>query len=147
MSRSRTRRGHTVPDPCAAPPADTTADGDVLVRLPATDRRWPNTLPPVPDGEVLTITVGKVGLLPHDEQTLITAGYRIVGVRSSQRTGTGASIDVLVPGTLRDAHPRWWRQLTASAERVFDLRFGPVQVLLGSQLARHRSLSVPRRRE
>ncbi len=140
-----------MPDPSAAPPADATADGDVLVRLPVTDRHWPDILPPVPGGEVLTITVGHPGLLPTGEQELIAAGYRIVGVHSSRRatagtgSASGASIDVLVPGPLRDTHPRWWRQLAASAERIFDLRLGPVQMVLGSQLARHRSLTVPRR--
>ncbi len=117
----------------------------MLVRLPVSDRHWPDTLPPVPGGEVLTITVGHPALLPAGEQALIAAGYRIVGVHSSRRAaaGTGASIDVLVPGTLRRAHGRWWRQLAASAERIFDLRLGPVQLLLGPQLARHRSLMAP----
>lgn len=130
-----------MPDSSAAPPAAAAADGDVLVRLPVTDRRWPDTLPPVPGGEVLTITVGHPGLLPTTEQALIAAGYRIVGVRSSR--GNGSNIDVLVPGTLRRTHGRWWRQLAAPAERIFDLRLGPVQLLLGPQLARHRSLMAP----
>lgn len=132
-----------MPDPRAAPPADTTADGDVLVRLPVTGRDWPVTLPRVPSGEVLTVSVGHPGLLPVGEQALVLAGYRIVGVHSSRRAaaGAGASIDVLVPGSLRRAHPRWWRQLAAPAERIFDLRLGPVQLVLGPQLAWHRSLT------
>jgi hypothetical protein len=44
---------------------------------------------------------------------------------------------VLVPGDLRHAHPRWWASLHALAERVFDLRHGPVQQVLAAELDLH----------
>ena len=113
-----------------------TGAGDVLVRLRATDRAWAAALPPVPAGEVLTVTVGHPQLLPTPADDLVAGGYRIVGVAATADP-LGLSVDVLVPGHLRVGHPAWWERFAPLAERVFDLRLGPVQQLLAAQLADH----------
>lgn len=110
-------------------------DGAVLVRLPAADPSWPDRLPPVPGRRVLTVCLGHADLLPNRPGGP-TSGYRIVGVASS-RAPVGPTVDVLVPQELRLAEPRWWGELAATASRIFDLRMGPVQEVLSSQLALH----------
>lgn len=110
-------------------------DGAVLVRLPAADRSWPTRLPPVPGGRVLTVCLGHGDLLPSQPRGQ-TGGYRIVGVASG-RAPVGPTVDVLVPLELRLAEPRWWSELAATASRIFDLRMGPVQEVLSSQLTLH----------
>lgn len=109
-------------------------DGDVLVRITARDRSWPSRLPPVPAGGTVTVTLGHPRLTPDDE--LAAGGYRVVGTASEHRP-IGAVVDVLVPRVLREAHPDWWSVLGHAAERVFDLRLGPVQRVLAAELELH----------
>ena len=111
-------------------------DGAVLVRLPASDRRWPEVLPVVPVGWTLTVTLGHPDLLPGPLDPLHDAGYRIVGVAAEHRP-LGRIVDVLVPGSLRSEEPVWWGSLAEQAERIFDLRHGPVLRLLEPELALH----------
>ncbi len=112
-------------------------DGDVLVRLPARDAAWPATLPPVPAGGQLTVTLGHPRLLPRTLEDLALAGYRIVGTAPETRP-IGSVVDVLVPRRVRRRHPAWWSSVAAAAERVFDLRLGPVQQVLAAELELHR---------
>lgn len=118
------------------PPGEALTEGSVLVRLPAPDRGWAARLPAVPDGRTLTVTVGHPTLLPVAVDDLVSGGYRLVGVAAAQRP-VGFSVDVLVPPDLRGAHPDWWSRLVASAERVFDLRHGPVLRVLEAELRMH----------
>lgn len=113
-------------------------DGAVLVRLPATDRGWAADLPPVPGGQVLTVTVGHPDLLPVPVDDLVRGGYRVVGVASDHRP-VGRNVDVLVPGALRERSPAWFRSMVSRAERVFDLRLGPVLRVLAAELELHLS--------
>lgn len=117
-------------------------DGDVLVRLPAADETWATTLPPLPRGVVVTVTLGHPRLVPNSTQDPLGAGYRVVGVATEHRP-IGPVVDLFVSAGLRDAHPEWWTALLARAERVFDLRLGPVQRVLATELALHtRSISA-----
>jgi hypothetical protein len=122
----------------AAPP-----QGAVLVRLPVHDGAWVATLPRVPAGWTLTVSLGHPALLPIARDELLARGYEVVGV-ATDRAPVGRSVDVLVPGSLRDAEPRWWEAFGRRATRIFDLRMGPVQALLGSQLALHEQAMTDR---
>jgi hypothetical protein len=112
-------------------------DGTLLVRVPATDRGWPRRLPRVPDGRTLTVTVGQADLAPVPADELVASGYRIVGVAAEHRP-LGRLVDVCVPPDLRAAHPVWWTELVACADRIFDPRLGPVAKVLAAELALHR---------
>jgi hypothetical protein len=112
-------------------------DGTLLVRLAATDRGWARTLPRVPDGRTLTVTVGLAELAPVPADDLVASGYRIVGVAADHRP-LGRLVDVCVPPDLREAHPGWWNDLAARADRIFDPRLGPVARVLAAELALHR---------
>ena len=122
----------------ATPP---TLDGAVLVRIRASGPQWAARLPAVPARDVLTVTVGHPDLLPVPVDDLIAGGYRIVGVASAERP-FGACVDVLVPADLRERCPAWWQQLGQVADRVFDLRMGPVLSVLGEELELHLTASA-----
>lgn len=111
-------------------------DGAVIVRLRAPDRNWIRTLPVVPDRRTLTVTVGRSDLLPVPVDELISRGYRLVGVAAEHRP-IGPTVDVLVPIPLREERPDWWARLAPLAERVFDLRMGPVRQLLAAEIEMH----------
>jgi hypothetical protein len=111
-------------------------EGAVLVRLPAADRGWAAGLPAAPDAAVLTVTVGHPSLVPVPVDDLLDGGYRIVGVASDHRP-IGPCVDVLVPPELRRDAPDWFHELVSRAERVFDLRLGPVLRVLAGELHLH----------
>ncbi|MFP4635139.1 MAG: hypothetical protein ACLFRD_04690 [Nitriliruptoraceae bacterium] len=116
------------------PPSSTAAtEPSVLVRLAAPDRGWVEHLPAVPGASVLTVSVGHAGLLPVPADELTARGYRIVGITPT----VGAHVDVLVPLALGTAHPGWWQDLVTRAERVFDLRLGPVRLVLADEIELH----------
>lgn len=116
------------------PPSSIPTTGQaVLVRLAATDRRWVASLPAVPGDRALTVSVGRPGLLPVPADDLATRGYRVVGVA----TRVGPYVDVLVPLSLQASEPTWWESLIRRAERVFDLRLGPVRLVLAEELELH----------
>lgn len=108
--------------------------GPVLVRVPAVEMEWVHALPPLPDGERLGVTVGDAGLLDA-ASALAERGYDLLAAVGGRWPGRHA--DLLVPPQLREQHPRWFAALLLVAERVFDLRHGPVHVALRAELAAH----------
>lgn len=123
-----------MPSPSSLP----IAEGDLLVRLRVTGRdapAWANGLPGVPDGALLTVTLGHPGLADVTLE-LLARGYRVVGVADEQHA-IGPLVDILVPQRTREADPAWWQALLPLAERVFDLRHGPVRMVLAPELERH----------
>lgn len=126
---------HAASDP--TPPTGPPADGSVLVRIPVSGRGWARALPPVPAGGTLTVTLGHADLAPVPVDDLIASGYRIAGIAADHRP-LGAVVDVLVPPAVRAANPAWWTTLVTAADRVFDLRLGPVARVLAAEIALHR---------
>ena len=127
----------------AAPPL-LLPEGALLVRVTATGPAWVDSLPAVPDGAEVTVTLGRPELLPVDTGAVRGRGYRIIGTASAHRP-IGDVIDLLVPSELRAAAPAWWAQLHGRAERVFDPALGPVQRMLHAELTLHvRALTMDR---
>jgi hypothetical protein len=108
----------------------------VLLRLPVEGRDWPTTLPAVPEGGQVTVTLGHPELVPADPGPARARGYHVVGAASEHRP-LGSVADLLITADLRDAAPAWWEALLGRASRVFDLRLGPVQQVLSAELALH----------
>ncbi len=106
------------------------ADGSVVVRVVADRPGWERALPPVPGARV-AVTVGAADLADARDE-LAARGYDLAGVVPGVRGGRHA--DVLVPGPLRADEPRWFAALLLPADRVFDLRFGPVGAVLRAEL-------------
>ncbi len=119
----------------AAPPL-LLPTGALLVRLPAAGPTWADTLPGLPEGVEVTVTLGRSELLPIDTGPLRQRGYRVIGAASARRP-IGDVVDLLVTDEVRDAAPGWWSALLTRAERVFDLSMGPVQRMLQPELAVH----------
>ena len=108
----------------------------VLLRLAVEGTDWPSTLPDVPGGGQVTVTVGHPDLVPEDPAPALERGYHIVGAASEHRP-LGAVADLLITAELREAAPAWWAALLRRAARVFDLRLGPVQQVLSAELSLH----------
>jgi hypothetical protein len=108
----------------------------VLLRLPVEGRDWPSTLPEVPDGGQVTVTLGHPELVPADPGPARIRGYHVVGAASEHRP-LGSVADLLITAELREAAPAWWEAVLRRASRVFDLRLGPVQQVLSAELALH----------
>jgi hypothetical protein len=116
---------------------DTTpVTGAVLVRIPATTTAWIDRLPPVPEGSRVTVSVSRPSLLDVPAASVRSRGYRLVGIHAPSDTDTG-QIDLLVTWALIESAPAWWREVLALAERAFDVRLGPVQRILGAEIALH----------
>jgi hypothetical protein len=109
------------------------AEGPVLVRVTAAGE-WVHSLPPLPEPERVGVTVGDA-VLRDDRDGLALRGYDLIDVVPGRRPGRHA--DLLVPARLREQHPRWFAALLLVADRVFDLRFGPVHVALHDELVAH----------
>lgn len=108
----------------------------VLLRLPVEGTAWAATLPEVPDGAEVTVTVGHPELVPTDPAPARDRGYHVVGTASEHRP-LGWVVDLLITAELRETAPTWWDGLLRRAVRVFDLRLGPVQQVLSAELSLH----------
>lgn len=115
----------------------TTPAGAVLVRVFAHGLSWVRSLPVVPGGTTVTVTVSneRLGRVPADD--LVAHGYRLVGISSARPRGAGEVVDLLVPREVREAHPDWFRELLDRADRAFDCDLGPVRRLMQGELALH----------
>lgn len=121
--------------------ADEKVTADTIVRVFAHAAAWVRTLPPVPDGWTVSVTVSHDELATPAVADLERAGYRIAGVTPPLRPAdAGFAVDLLVPDALRQAHPDWFAGLVRQSQRVFDLRFGPVRRLFGPVLDLHRGM-------
>ncbi len=112
------------------------SDGAVLVRVPVADDSWAALLPTPPAGHSLTVSAGHPSVAPCAE-TVEARGYRFAGVLDPVGR-SGRCVDIMVPGEVRTRFPDFVTQLTALADRVFDLRMGPVLHVLAAELALHR---------
>ena len=110
------------------------AEGPALVRINAGDDHWFQGLPSLPGALRVSVTVGDASLVAAAD-ALAVRGYDLIEVVPGRRPGRHA--DLLVHRALRDDHPRWFAALLLVADRVFDLRFGPVQLVLHDELAAH----------
>lgn len=123
---------NSVRDDGLAPPA-----GGALVRVHADDGDWIRRLPPVPGSNVVTVSISDTAQRDVADRDLARTGYRIVGPQPRSRLPQG--VELLVSAELMAAEPDWWQELLEVADRAFDLRLGPVQVVMGSHLTVHRS--------
>lgn len=112
--------------------------GAMLVRVRADGPTWIDRVPSVPAGNVVTVSVSDPALREVASEDLLRCGYRIVGVHPWRAATDGhATVDLLVTAQLVESSPAWWRALLSVADRAFDLRLGPVQRVLGQEIALH----------
>ncbi len=113
---------------------DAVLDGAALVRIQVMGPHAARALPSVNPPHELTVSLGSPEMLAHHDE-LAQRGYRIVDV-ADEPTAHGR-LDVFVPAAFRASDAATWQELYALAERVFDLRMGPVRLLLARQVAHH----------
>ncbi len=116
----------------------------VLLRLSAADDGWVSSLPAVPDGLTVTVSVGDSTLARVPADDLVSRGIRIVAVGDGDTETPVGAVDILVPRTLADAYPDWFSSLLRRADRAFDTSHGPVQAVFARTIATHlRALQTP----
>jgi hypothetical protein len=108
----------------------------LCVELRAEQPAWVEDLPPAPvDGRV-TASFGTTPLTARDRAAVAELGYEPVGTAVVGHADE--VVHLMVPLALVERHPRWWRAVLDAATRVFDLRFGPVQLALRTVIETHR---------
>jgi hypothetical protein len=100
---------------------------------------WIEDLPPAPANRRISVSFDSARYVARDRAAVEQLGYLSVGVGAAPHVRDVAHL--LVSLDVVRGHPRWWRALLDLAQRVYDLRFGPVQVALRDVLAKHHTSS------
>lgn len=107
----------------------------LCVEIGVADGSWVDRLPPAPSSTQVSVSFDDVELAARDRTAVTGLGYQVVGT-AGVRTATDVA-HLLVALSTVERHPRWWRALLDLAGRVYDLRFGPVQLALADVLRVH----------
>lgn len=107
----------------------------LCVEVCVEDATWIEDLPPAPANRNVTVSFDSARYVARDQQAVEQLGYVNVGAGSVSHVRDVAHL--VVPMAILNSHPRWWRALLDLAQRVYDPRFGPVQLALREVLARH----------
>ncbi|MBW3606201.1 MAG: hypothetical protein KY460_15120 [Actinobacteria bacterium] len=110
----------------------------LCVEIAIVDRSWVERLPPAPGGAdalPVTLSFDDLELAARDRTAVTELGYVVVGPAAAGHVTDVAHL--LVGPAAVERHARWWRALLDLATRVYDLRFGPVQLALRDVLAVH----------
>lgn len=112
----------------------------------AVDAAWPDRLPAVPPGHLVSVTVSTPSMAARWPE-IEARGYRFAGevaapllVRATEVTDV---VDIVVDQSLIDEDPLWWRSLARHAWHTFPLAFGPVLHVFSDVLDVHGSVWVP----
>jgi hypothetical protein len=107
----------------------------LCVEVRVDNAAWIEDLPPAPANRHITVSFDSARFVARDQRAVEQLGYTGVGVGAVSHVHDVAHL--LVPLDAVHGHPRWWRALLDLAQRVYDLRFGPVQLALREVLATH----------
>ena len=107
----------------------------LCVEVRVTDAAWIEDLPPAPANRHITMSFDSARFVARDQRAVEQLGYVSVGVGAIGHAQDVAHL--LVSLEIVNGHQRWWRALLDLAQRVYDLRFGPVQLALRDVLVRH----------
>jgi hypothetical protein len=107
----------------------------LCVEVCVEDATWIEDLPPAPANRHITLSFDSARFVARDQRAVEQLGYVTVGVGTVGHVQDVAHL--LISLEIVNAHPRWWRALLDLAQRVYDLRFGPVQLALRDVLTRH----------
>lgn len=107
----------------------------LCVEVGVDDVAWIEDLPPAPANHRVSVSFDDGAYVARDRRAVEELGYVCVGVGAVRHVSDVAHL--LVPHEVVEAHTRWWRTLLDLAQRVYDLRFGPVQMALREVLVVH----------
>lgn len=115
----------------------------LCVEVRVEEATWIEDLPPVPADRRISLSFDAAAYVTRDRRAVEELGYVCVGVGAVRHVTDVAHL--LVPPDAVENHTRWWRTMLDLAERVYDLRFGPVQMALCDVLAAHHGAPRPPR--
>lgn len=107
----------------------------LCVEVCVEDATWIEDLPPVPADHHVSVSFDSSASVARDRRAVEELGYVCVGVGAVRHVSDVAHL--LVAPDIVEAHTRWWRTMLDLAQRVYDLRFGPVQMALRDVLVAH----------
>lgn len=113
-------------------------DGAILRLLTGADG-WAEDIPPAPRRHRITVTFSTMDALALHGEAMQLLGYEVAGVRSCPLGEPRSCADLLVPSLLVESRSRWMRALSDRADRVFNLRAGPVALAFGDVVDAHLS--------
>ncbi len=123
---------------------DALLDGAALVRLHTRGvAQLLDELPRYHAKHPVTLSVDGFDLDHQTAASLTAHGYTVAGRCPHLRRDVRASVDLLVTRDARAAAPHWWSQVRGQATKIYDLRMGPVRVVLDNELNLHLSALAP----
>ena len=124
--------------------ARTSDPSGALVRLPVVTGAWAESIPPVPDGHVVTVSFSTAAAAEEHAEAFALLGYRVVGTgpldtRPPRRPAdSGHPVAwLVVSGGLARRHHLWWEGVRDHADGVFVLSMGPVVARFADVLRAH----------
>lgn len=110
-----------------------------LVRLPVVTGAWAESIPPVPDGHVVTVSFSTPAATEEHADAFALLGYRVVAAPDAPDGPKGAVpvAWLVVAGGLARRHPLWWAGVRDHADGVFVLSMGPVVARFATVLQAH----------
>ncbi len=109
-----------------------------LVRLPLTQGRWAEDVPPVPGGHVVTVSFSSAEACDTHGEALRLLGFTVVEQVTPVPGGDGTEVALMVvSGSLAGEHAAWFAEVRDRADRVYSLVMGPVGQLFADVLRAH----------
>ena len=115
------------------------ADG-VILRLRTGGDGWAEDIPPAPPHHLVTVTFTTLDARALHADAIDLLGYRVAGIRPCPFGEPYSYADLLVPPDLAESRIRWWYAISERADRVFNVRAGPVAMVFADVLAAHRAV-------
>ena len=112
----------------------------LCVEIAVDDGSWVERLPPAPASGAVTLSFDELELAARDRTAVTDLGYVVVGTAGVRHVDDVAHL--VVSQRVIERHTRWWRAMLDLASRVYDLRFGPVQLALVEVLRLHADQAV-----
>lgn len=107
----------------------------VLLRIAVVHGHWAERLPPVPEGDTVTVSLSSATALDEHADALELLGYRVVGVQPAAADAGVAHF--LLAQALVEAHPTFWRTLADQSQHAYSLAHGPVRARFSALLRAH----------
>lgn len=106
----------------------------LLVDVPVGGDGWADDLPPCPPAVTVTALFSDVDAEAIHGEAVSRLGYHVAGVLGRP---DAPGIQLAVPRSAAQAHPRWWTELGTLAVQVWDTALGPVARVTTPALRAH----------
>ena len=104
------------------------------------DGHWAESLPPVPQGRVVTVSFASGTVADEHCDALELLGYRVVDIAAIPDLPISRVADFLLTSDVIDEHPTYWRSMAEQGTRVYHLALGPAAAAVAEIVAGHAPL-------